>query len=167
MRDYAIIFGAAVRNGIPSLTLQNRIQGTLAWARDNPDAMFIPTGAMGVEGHVEAYVIERALIHGGIARERIIAEPKGRDTLESVRYCDAILRKQGDCRAVACCTSTYHQPRCALLLRLLGYRVIVPPMPNGLKRLSKRAYARSIAKEVLGTPYDASLLLARRISRRV
>ncbi|MDB5672469.1 MAG: hypothetical protein JWO25_3428 [Alphaproteobacteria bacterium] len=167
MPDYAIIFGARVRRGRPSPTLQHRIDGALAWAKDQPEAMFMPTGGIGEGGEAEAEVIARSLIAAGVDAARIVVEPCGRDTLESVRLCDAILRERGDCRRVICCTSTFHQPRCALLLRLLGYRVVVPPIPNGWKRLAVRRYAVSVAKEIVATPYDAALLAARRaIGRR-
>src|SRR5665213_1973245 len=84
----------------------------------------------------------------------VSAEACGRDTLESVRLCDAILRRRGDFGRIVCCTSTYHQPRCALLFRLLGYRVLLPRMPNGWGRLSAMKYARTVLKEILATPYD-------------
>jgi uncharacterized SAM-binding protein YcdF (DUF218 family) len=97
-----------------------------------------------------------------MARERIVSEIRARDTLESVFLCDAVLRERGDCRRVICCTSGFHQPRCALLLRLLGYEVVLPPVPSGWGRLSSFHYARLILKEVAATPYDALLLLGRR-----
>jgi len=163
LRDYVIIFGAGVSaEGRPSPVLQHRIDGALAWARENPAAMLMPTGGVGRQGPAEAEVVRKILIEAGIVPERIVAEACGRDTLESVRLCDAILRRRGDCGRIVCCTSTYHQPRCALLFRLLGYRVLLPRMPNGWGRLSAMKYARTVLKEILATPYDAMLLLATR-----
>jgi uncharacterized SAM-binding protein YcdF (DUF218 family) len=167
-RDYVIVFGAAVRpGGLPSAALRHRVEGARAWAERHPDAMVIATGAVGRSGPAEAEVIARLLRAGGIADERILIEPCGRDTLESVRLCDGILRRRGDCARVICCTSSFHQPRCALLLRLLGYRVAVPPMPGRRGRVRGARYAALVAKEVAATPYDALLLLARRaVGRR-
>lgn len=122
----------------------------------------MPTGGVGREGPAEAEAMREILIGAGIAPDRVVAETRGRDTLESVRLCDAILRRRGDCGRIICCTSTYHQPRCALLFRLLGYAVVLPGMPSGWGRLSTAKYVRSVLKEVLATPYDAMLLLARR-----
>jgi uncharacterized SAM-binding protein YcdF (DUF218 family) len=161
LKDYAIIFGAGVSaEGRPSAVLRHRIDGALAWAREHPAAMLMPTGGVGRQGPAEAEVVREILIEAGVAPERIVAEACGRDTLESVRLCDAILRRRGDCGRIVCCTSTYHQPRCALLLRLLGYTVVLPGMPNGWGRLSTFRYARTLLKEMLATPYDAMLLLA-------
>jgi uncharacterized SAM-binding protein YcdF (DUF218 family) len=162
VRDYVIVFGAAVRaDGRPSGSLRHRIEGALAWGRRQEEALFIPTGGIGRTGPAEAKVIQDALVEGGIAPGRIIPELHGRDTLESVRLCDAMLRKRGDCRRIICCTSAYHQPRCRLLFRLLGYKVVAPRMPAEWGRLSKGTYLRLVLKEVIATPYDALLLLAR------
>ena len=164
MRDYVIIFGAAVRSdGRPSGSLRHRIEGALAWAEAHPDALFIPTGGVGETGFAEAAVIQDGLAKGGIEPGRIIPELQARDTLESVRLCDSILRKRGDCRRVICCTSTYHQLRCGLLFRILGYKVVLPEMPRGLGRLSRGALAGLVLKEVIATPYDALLLLVKRV----
>jgi uncharacterized SAM-binding protein YcdF (DUF218 family) len=162
MRDYIIIFGAAVRpRGTPGPALQRRIDGAIAWAKGHPDMMIMPTGGLGANRPAEAEVIEASLIAAGIDPGRIVIEDRGRDTLESVRLCDRLLRQRGDCRSLICCTSSYHQPRCALLLRLLGYRVVVPDMPDIARRPSRAAWARLVARELIATPYDAALLLIR------
>ena len=162
-RDYLLVFGAAVRrDGRPSLALRHRIEGALAWWRRHPGAMIVATGGVGRHGRAEAAVIAERLREAGVGGDRIVVEPCGRDTLESVRFCDRILRARGDCARIICCTSTFHQPRCALLLRLLGYRVVVPPMPHARAKLGRYRHARLVAKEVVATPYDALLHLARR-----
>jgi uncharacterized SAM-binding protein YcdF (DUF218 family) len=163
LKDYAIIFGAAVYdNGRLSPVLARRVAGALAWARRHPQAILVPTGGLGPSGLTEAEAMQRDLMIGGIEGSRIIPEIHGRDTLESVRLCDAILRRRGDCRRVVICTSPFHQPRCALLFRLLGYKVVVPDMPADRGRVPWTRYARYVLKEVLATPYDALLVLLRR-----
>ena len=163
MTDYIIVFGAAVRpNGRPSAALRRRIDLAARWERDNPGAMVIATGGVGRHGPAEAKVIKDALVASGIAARRIILEPRARDTLESVRRCHRLLMERGDCERVICCTSSYHQPRCALLLRLLGYTVISPAISMSRSRLKRRVYSRLILKEVIATPYDAALLMLRR-----
>jgi uncharacterized SAM-binding protein YcdF (DUF218 family) len=162
MRDYVIVFGAAVRpDGSPSAALRHRIDGAVAWAREHPAAIIMPTGGVGAKGSAEADVMERGLLAAGIEPDRIVSEPHAQDTLESVRLCDRLLRRQGDCGRVVCCTSAYHQPRCALLLRMLGYEVVVPKMPDDRGRLAWPAYVRLLLKESIATPYDALLLFLR------
>jgi uncharacterized SAM-binding protein YcdF (DUF218 family) len=166
--DYAIVFGAGVRpDGQPSPVLRHRIEGALAWGRGRDAAMFLATGGQGRHGPPEAEVIRDALIAGGIDPALILVEAKARDTLESVRFCDRILRERGDCRRVIVCTSTYHQSRCALLLRLLGYRVVAPEVPNGWGKLKVRRYGVALLKEAIAAPYDAGLLLLRRAASAV
>jgi uncharacterized SAM-binding protein YcdF (DUF218 family) len=167
MRDYVIVFGAAVRpGGTPSLALRRRIDRAAAWAREHPASIVMPTGGAGEHGPAEAKVMKQALVDAGIPARRIVVESCGRDTLESIRLCDRLLRKRGDCGRVVVCTSRYHQPRCALLFRLLGWKVLAPPMTAGTGRLRRRTYARMIAREVLALPYDAMLLLVKRPFQR-
>lgn len=167
MTEYAIIFGAAVReDGQLSPPLARRIQGAVAWAARHPEGILIPTGGRGPSGLTEAEATQNSLLVAGIAPDRIIPENHGRDTLESVRLCDVILRRRGDCSRVAICTSGFHQPRCALLLRLFGYRVEIPPMPQDMRYVTRPKFARYVLKEIIATPYDAVLALAARLMPR-
>ncbi|MDP9086452.1 MAG: YdcF family protein [Pseudomonadota bacterium] len=145
--------------GRPSAALQHRIDGALLWARKHHNAVIMPTGGVGDAGPSEAVAMKHVLVASGIKASRIVLELTGRDTLESVRRCDAILRKRGDCGRVVICTSTYHQLRCAMLFRLLGYRAITPKVPNSMDRLSRASYAKLLVKELIATPYDSALLI--------
>jgi hypothetical protein len=49
-----------------------------------------------------------------------------------------------------------------VLLRILGYKVVAPRVPNGWGRLTGRGYALALIKEAVATPYDVTLLLARK-----
>ena len=109
--------------------------------------------------------MRRALIDAGVAASRIVIERHGRDTLESVRLCHQLLQERGDCRRIVCCTSTYHQPRCVLLFRLLGYSVVVPRVPNTMGRMSRTTYGKLVVRELAATPYDGLLLLLGREDR--
>ena len=163
MKDYLIIFGAAVRpNGRPSAALRRRVDPAIRLARSDPNAMLLPTGGRGANGLSEAEMMRDLFLDAGIDAGRIVVETQGRDTLESVRKCHDILTKRGDCSRIICCTSSYHQPRCSLLLRLLRYKVVVPPVSGTLGRLSRATYVRMVLKEMFALPYDAAILLARR-----
>ncbi len=167
-RDYIIVFGAGVgRDGRPSRTLAHRIEGAASWAQAFREAMLIATGGVGRYGPAEAEVIAARLREKGVAGDRILIESHGRDTLESVRLCDRMLRARGDVGRILVCTSAFHQRRCALLFRLLGYDVLRPDMRDSRVGLASGRYARLVLKEVIATPYDALLLLGRRaIGRR-
>jgi len=157
---YLIIFGAAVRpDGTASGSLARRVQGALAAAKALDSPIFVATGGIGRYGPAEATVMRTMLLAAGIPDERILVEDTALDTLDSVRRCHAILRQRTDAETVIPCTSNYHAPRCAWLLRLLGYRVRIVAMPDDGQFLGSRKLLLYIAKEVLVTPYDILLLL--------
>lgn len=64
------------------------------------------------------------------------------------------------------CSSGYHNPRCALLFRLLGYRVRIGAMPPDLPHLGVLKWGTYVLKECLALPYDAVLLLCHIATRR-
>ncbi len=161
-RTYLVIFGAAVKpDGTPSGSLLRRVDGALAIAATLPDCLFLATGGQGRFGAPEAEVIRERLLAAGVEAGRILTEDKARDTLESVIFCDAILRGRGDATLVAPCSSNYHNPRCALLLRIRGYRVRVWPMPPDRPHLGWLKWTRYLLKECIALPYDAVLLALR------
>ena len=161
MAVYMIIFGAAVRaDGAPSGTLVRRVEGAVAAGKGQTEARYMPTGGRGSTGYVEAEIMRDMLIAAGIGSDRIVVEDQARDTLESVRLCDALLRRAGDAAHIVTCTSPYHLPRCALLFRLLGWSVQIPRMPSDFGKLPVRKLVFFALKEVLALPYDVFLLLA-------
>lgn len=163
-----VIFGAAVRpDGRPSGVLRRRIEGALAAARAIDDPWFLTTGGLGREGHVEAQVMAGHLTAGGARAERVLVEGAALDTLQSVRLCHEILAARRDVGEVVVCTSRFHQPRCAMLLAMLGYRVVRPPMPLDRPHLGPGRWAAYVGKEFFSTPYDCILLLGDLIVRRI
>lgn len=162
-RDYVLVFGAAVRrNGRPSAALRQRINVAASWAAAHPRSVIIPTGAAGESGPAEARVVKDALVEAGVSPRRIIMELRAQDTLESVKFCHEMIERRGDCDRIVCCTSRYHQPRCALLLKMLGYCVIMPRVPITKGRMSWVGLARLFTREFVAVPYDALLLIAGR-----
>jgi uncharacterized SAM-binding protein YcdF (DUF218 family) len=160
MPVYLIIFGAAVGpDGKPSGSLSRRIQGALRTSEGHPDCLFLATGGRGKHGPAEGEVIAAELISQGIPQSRILIESRARDTLESVLYCHEILRGYPNGLIIAC-SSNYHNPRCATLLRLLGHHVHVERMPPDLPYLGWRKLITYLAKELIAFPYDALLMLA-------
>lgn len=164
MSNYLVIFGAAVRaNGTPSGTLMRRIDGAVAAGHRVTNPCYMPTGGKGATGFVEAEVMRDMLIAQGVAPEAIMMEPHARDTLESIRLCDVLLRAADDVETVIPCTSRYHILRCATLLRLRGWKVRTMPMPGDAGLLPWRKLLWYYLKEILALPYDMVLLMARNV----
>jgi uncharacterized SAM-binding protein YcdF (DUF218 family) len=161
---FFIIFGAAVRpDGTASTTLESRVDNALMLARNTPNRMFVATGGVGRYGLAEAHIIRDRLVAGGVDPADILVEDRATDTLESVIYCDRILRGREDVELLVPCSSGYHNPRCGLLLRILGYRVRMARVPSDLRFLGGRTWMLYVLKEVLALPYDAMLLLIKRV----
>lgn len=107
--------------------------------------------------------MKETLIDRGVPASRIGMELRGQDTLQSVRFCHELMERRGDCNRVVCCTSRrYHQPRCALLLKMLGYRVVLPSVRISRGQLSWFGFARLFVRELAAVPYDALQLFARK-----
>ena len=101
----------------------------------------------------------------GVPRARILLEETGTDTLSSARAVEALLRTRRIVAPVFVATSLYHQPRCLLVLRLLGVRArpAVPPVLPAATRWWRRCYWW--LREVPAIPYDAILAVWWRIRR--
>jgi uncharacterized SAM-binding protein YcdF (DUF218 family) len=162
-----VIFGAAVRpDGTPSWTLRRRVETALTLAQSESGAIFLATGGVGRHFPAEAQVILDLLVARGIDPSKILIEDQATDTLESVVFCDEILRRHG-LHTIIVCSSGYHTPRCALLFRLLGYEVAMGRTQSDLPHLGWPRYLAYVLKEAIALPYDAALLLGRVVLRRM
>jgi uncharacterized SAM-binding protein YcdF (DUF218 family) len=157
-----VIFGAALRpDGTASGSLVRRVEGALALACAVPARLFLATGGVGRYGPAEAEVIGDLLVAAGVDGREILVESQASDTLESALLCDRILRRRDDIELIVPCTSRYHVPRCAVLLRLLGYRVRIGRMPADRPYVGWRKWAAYVLKECIALPWDVLLLLLR------
>lgn len=158
-----VIFGAAVRpDGTPTPTMCRRVAAAVAFGRTCAAPLFVPTGGSLAGRPAEAPVMAGLLREAGIPDSAIVIEATARDTLDSVLACSARLRARGYRGPVAVASSAYHLPRCLVLMRLAGWRVVrVPPPPEPAARsLSQRWFWR--LREVPALPWDVLLLLRRR-----
>jgi vancomycin permeability regulator SanA len=163
-----LIFGAAVTpNGEPSGTLRRRVEAAIDAARDMESAHFIPTGAVGRYGPSEASVMARLLMESGVSPDRIRLEETGTDTLSSVLAIRRMLRESPEPGPVMVATSSWHVLRCRLLLCLSGIAAHPCPAPAADHTIPwlKRLYWR--LREVPAIPYDAALILGRRMIGRL
>ncbi len=161
LADWLIVFGAAVReDGAPSGSLLRRLQGALAVSRGLPDPAFFVTGGQGEAGPPEAHVMRDWLIAQGVPAGSILADDQSGDTLASALACAHALKPLTDW--VTVCSSGYHNPRCAVLLALLGFKVRIPRMPPDRPSLGLAKYAYYLCREAVALPWDALLLLVRR-----
>jgi vancomycin permeability regulator SanA len=154
--DYYFVPGAAVRpDGSPSGTLQRRVESAWKAASADRHARILVSGGQGRYGPPEAAVMSRLLQEMGAPAERIVVEPEGRNTLDSVIRSSRILRGRGDARLIYICTSDYHQLRCRRLLQILGFATAVVRMPPERTFLGSRKYLYYWLREFAALPWDA------------
>jgi len=157
-RSAIIIFGAALRpDGSPSPILRARVEAALAFGRGLAAPLWLPTGGQGRHGPTEASVMAAILRANGVPASHILEEPTARDTLDSVLACARLLADHAG--PVYAASSGFHQPRCLLLLRLVGLDaklVPPPPAPAGWRRWWWRA------RELAALPWDVVLAIAAR-----
>jgi uncharacterized SAM-binding protein YcdF (DUF218 family) len=163
-----VIFGAAVRaDGSPSGSLQRRCDTALRAGRDLGSPLYLATGGVGEHGPAEAQVMRNILAAAGVCAQRILVETESRDTLQSVRHCTHLLRQRDDVRQLLVCSSSYHNPRCVLLLRAAGFRCDAARSPSDRPYLGWGKWLRYSLKELIATPWDLSILLALKIAGRI
>ena len=159
-RDVVIVFGAAIRrSGKPSPVLRRRIEGAVEAGKRCRNPLYLVTGGVGRIDLPEADVMSHTLREYGVPAAAILREPVSRDTLEEVRRCAAILAAMPDHRRVLVCTSRWHQPRCRILLRLLGVRTKAPRMPDDRRPMGRRAWLYYSLREIPAILWDVALLL--------
>jgi uncharacterized SAM-binding protein YcdF (DUF218 family) len=155
-----VIFGAAVRpGGQPSTAMRWRVEAAGAFGRRFAAPLFVPTGGVGRFGPSEASVMAGLLRRAGVPAHRLLLEETGTDTLSSAHAVVRLLRAHGVTAPVFAASSRYHQPRCVLLLRLLGVpaRAAGPPSVRAATGWWHRCYWW--LREMPAIPYDAALAL--------
>lgn len=108
-----------------------RMTATTELALRYPDAKIVLSGGSGLlvgEGSIsEAEVARDFLIARGIALDRLLLEDKSRNTLENVRYSQALVQPQAD-DSWLLVTSAYHMPRSVGIFRQHGWQVMPYPV---------------------------------------
>ncbi|GBQ81060.1 hypothetical protein AA14337_1909 [Acetobacter malorum DSM 14337] len=163
-----LIFGAALRaDGTPSPALQHRVLAAVQFGAKQNAPLYLVTGGVPRNGLTEASVMRRLLLEAGAPAEAILEDHAATDTFDSVVNCTKILKKQClEGQTLALATSTYHMPRCLLLMRLAGWSVQAVPFPfpvTGRKNIFRTGLR--IGHEVLASLWDAFLVLCWRIVR--
>ncbi len=163
--DYFVVFGAAVRpDGQPSAVLRDRVESSYRLARGRPRARFLVTGGLGRFPPPECEVMLALLSERGVPPESILTECEGHDTLSSAVLCARILAARGDAESVTVCSSSYHLPRCRLVLKVLGVGTRKVSMPGGRRGLGAAGGLRACLREAVAIPWDLLLALRLRLS---
>ena len=157
---YYLVFGAAVRPDTqPSPTLRRRVEGAFRLAGGRSRARFVVTGGVGRHPPAECEVMRDLLIGLGAAPEAIVTEEEGHNTLSSAVCCARILAARGDAARITVCSSSYHIPRCWLLLRVLGVPARKAPFESDRSWLGFGRWLRASLREAAALPGDLLAVL--------
>lgn len=150
---YLIVLGAKVKpGGIPSLSLQYRLDVALDYLKENPHTKVIVSGGQGPdEEQTEASFMRDYLIANGIEKNRIITEEQSTSTYENLYYSFALLPETE--QAVTIVSNDFHLRRATYIANELGYEtdVIVASTPKSVEiKLNIRERLALLRTYILG-----------------
>lgn len=140
-----IVLGAGVHGTRPSLSLQSRLEATLAYIEDKPDVPIIVSGGQGAgEDITEARCMADWLIEHGVAQERILLEEKAENTRQNIAYSKEILKAEGidTTDHIAVVSADYHLYRASLYWGVPWMVPVASHMPGEYVILTANYYIR-------------------------
>ena len=150
---YLIVLGAKVKpGGVPSLSLQYRLDAALDYLKENPHTKVIVSGGQGPdEEQTEASFMRDYLMANGIEKERIMTEEQSTSTYENLYYSFALLPETE--QAVTIVSNDFHLRRATYIANELGYEtdVIVASTPRSVEvKLNIRERLALLRTYILG-----------------
>lgn len=125
--EYIITLGAGLKGENLSLTLLRRMEKTVEYLRENPQAKVVVSGGKGFDEKIaEAEAMKRYLLKKGIAEERVIKEEKSTSTMENFKFSKEILIKNGwsGNEEVAVVTNEFHMMRARMIAERNGIKSV-------------------------------------------
>ncbi|HAA25898.1 MAG TPA: YdcF family protein [Ruminiclostridium sp.] len=119
--EYVVVLGAGILgNGMPTLSLANRLERCIEYAAEHPDTKIIVSGGQGrTEPMTEAEAMARYLVDRGVEPERIILEDRSTSTMENFKYTREII---GEVDEIAFITNNFHIFRSGMLAKRNGFK---------------------------------------------
>lgn len=119
----AVILGARTINGKVTPLLRGRLDKALELnaSQAQSNLLMVPTGGQGPdELEPEAVSMARYLREKGISDSQILIEDRAKDTIQNLRFSDALVRERQPAGKLWLVTSDYHALRAGLASRQLG-----------------------------------------------
>lgn len=128
--DYLVILGAGLWGETPSLSLQQRLEESLKFIKNNSTTRIVLSGGMGPgETITEAEAMKRYLVERGVDEGLIIKEDKSTSTKENLQFTKELLKKNNEAIKIQLVTNNFHMFRAKLLARSCGFNVYGQPAP--------------------------------------
>ena len=107
-----VVLGCHVIGRNPSLVLRERLEASLKYLKDHPDATCILSGGQGSDEAIsEAECMYNWLCEHGIDKERLIKEDKSTSTRENLAFTYEILKERDLGNSIALVTNEFHMYR--------------------------------------------------------
>jgi uncharacterized SAM-binding protein YcdF (DUF218 family) len=133
-----VLGGRVAPGGRATSLLTRRIEAGVGAARRWSSALVVACGGRAWEGAIEADVIARGLVAGGIDRDRVACDRVSFTTLENLREGAAIARSRGKMGRFAIVTCDWHLPRALAIAKRLGISALGVPAASGAPSLTTR-----------------------------
>jgi uncharacterized SAM-binding protein YcdF (DUF218 family) len=125
--DAIVVLGAAQYDGRPSPVLRARLEHAHALWRKRHAPLLVVTGGVGAgDTTSEAVVGKRFLTQMGVPAEKVLMEPEGRTTEQSMRDVATMLKNQGITRVVLV-SDPFHMLRLDIVARSNGLQPLTSP----------------------------------------
>ncbi|MFL0267141.1 YdcF family protein [Candidatus Clostridium radicumherbarum] len=128
--DYLVVLGAGLWGDTPSLALQERLDESIKFIKENPHIKVVLSGGKGPgETITEAEGMRRYLISKGIDNKLLIKEEKSTNTKENMQFSKSLL-KEIDGREnlrIKIVTNNFHMFRAKLIARNSGFTAFGQP----------------------------------------
>jgi vancomycin permeability regulator SanA len=122
----AIVFGAGLHNGKPSLILRDRLDGSIELYRQGKVKKILMSGDNRARNYNEPAAMRRYALGQGVPNADILLDYAGRDTYDT---CYRARNVFGLTSAVLV-TQAYHAPRAVYLARAMGIDAVAYAVPN-------------------------------------
>ncbi|MFC6935070.1 YdcF family protein [Actinomadura yumaensis] len=159
--DAIIVLGAAQYNGVPSPTLQWRLQHALDLYRHGVAPAIVTVGGRAPgDAFTEAGAGRRWLIGKGVPAAKVVAVPEGRDTLESMKAVGrAYERRHWDSGVIV--TDPWHGLRSKRMAEDSGIKAASSPTRSGPSVRTRDTQLHYIVRETGG--YLSYVLLGKSV----
>lgn len=121
--DSVIVLGAGLKGETPTLVLIERLNYTIEYLKDNPEAKVIVSGGQGPgEAITEAEAMSRYLVSRGVPEAIILKEEKSTSTYENMIFSKSLYEKTFGTKLekVMIITNDFHMFRSKLLAKRTG-----------------------------------------------
>lgn len=157
--DTIVVLGAAQYDGRPSPVLQARLDHAIELYKDGIAPTMIVTGGVGVGDTVsEAEVGRRYAVKHGVPQDRILVEPAGLSTEESMA---TVQKLMGDAQlsSAVLVSDPFHMLRLRILARRFGIDAYSSPTRTSPIGFDSPAEWRHVLRESFIVPYTLLRML--------